>query len=121
VNVPYTTGDTTAWRADVNGRATSIMRANGIAQAVAVPAGRTRVELRFWSWPAFVGVVVSAATAAALLLYAAGALPRGRWTAGTRMGAVAALALCVCVWVTRVYAGEGWGTIYTWTGAHARP
>jgi len=121
VNLPYTKWDSTSWRADVNGQPAPIRRANGILQAIAIPAGRCRVELRYWSWPALIGVLMSAATAAALLAYAAGALRRPGWRTAARIAAVVTLAACVHLWLARLYAGEGWGTVYSWTSAAGSP
>jgi hypothetical protein len=121
VNLPYTRWDSTSWRADMNGQRAPIQRANGILQAIAIPAGRCRVELRYWSWPAFIGVLMSAATAAALLAYAAGALRRSGWRTAARIAAVVTLAGCVHLWLARLYAGEGWGTVYSWTSAAGNP
>jgi hypothetical protein len=121
VNLPYTKWDSTWWRADVNGQQATIRRANGILQAIAIPAGRSRVELRYWSWPALIGVLMSAAMAAALLAYAAGALQRPGWRTAARIAAVVTLAACVHLWRARLYAGEGWGTVYSWTGTAGHP
>lgn len=115
VNLPYTEWKRTSWGAEVNGRRTPILRANGILQAIAIPAGRSRVEWRFWSWPSFVGVLISTTMAAALLAYAAGALPRRVWRIAARVGAVVVMAACVVLWRTHLYTGDGWGTAYSWT------
>jgi hypothetical protein len=116
VNVPYTTGRSTSWTAAVNGRPLRIWRANAILHAIEVPRGRSRVELRYWSWPAFAGVLLSAATGAALLAYAAGALRRRSARAALRIAAAVIMAGAVALWVRRVNSGESWQTAYVWNG-----
>ena len=121
VNVPYTTHARTYWKAEVNGKKAATVRANGIAHAVAIPGGRSRVELRYWSWPAFIGLLMSAATGAAVLAYAAGALP---WRSGTVMGRIGAVAIMVALiygWSQQLYTGQSWGTYYVWTSIEPHP
>jgi uncharacterized membrane protein YfhO len=54
------------WRARVGGNAAPVWRANHAFQAVAVPPGVHRVELRYVDHAFRVGTVISALTAAAL-------------------------------------------------------
>lgn len=58
------------WRAQVNGTEMPIMRANYLFRAVEVPAGKSRVELRYLPPSLLAGVAISAATAMVLLLLA---------------------------------------------------
>jgi hypothetical protein len=80
------------WHARVDGRATDLLRANGAFRAVAVPAGRHVVEMRYRPWSVPVGL---GATLAGLLVLAVGSarLVRRRLTpasstscAGSRRG-----------------------------------
>jgi hypothetical protein len=61
----------TQWRAWVNGHKAVIYRANGIEQAVQIPAGKVAIEFRFWSAATFWGVLMSCLTACGLLTYLA--------------------------------------------------
>jgi hypothetical protein len=58
------------WRADVDGRSATILRANGYQQAVALPAGRHRVDLAYR--PASLAQGARVSGIAALLLAVAG-------------------------------------------------
>ncbi len=51
------------WRVYVNGKPAKLLRAYGILRAVALPAGTWRVEWRFRSMPAEVGIAASCLTA----------------------------------------------------------
>jgi uncharacterized membrane protein YfhO len=57
------------WRATVDGSETPVLRANVAFRAVAVPAGRHRIELRYRPRSVLAGLLVSATVllAAALL------------------------------------------------------
>jgi len=114
INLPYTTRSATYWRADVDGRPPHVFRANGIAQAVEVAPGSSRVELRYWSRAALAGVLLSAITAIGLLSYAAGGLPRRSLVMVARVLAACGVAWLVYAWNHSLYAGEGWGTAYAW-------
>lgn len=115
VNLPYTTHTRNYWQAELNGKPAPIVRANGIAQAIPFPGGRSRVELRYWSWAAFVGALLSAVTLAAVLVYSAGALPGRSWIIAGRIAAPVMAAALLLSWYQRVYAGQGWGTHYVWS------
>jgi hypothetical protein len=68
------------WVARVDGGPAEILRANHAFRAVAVPAGRHRVEMEYRPWAARAGVAVSGA---ALALLAAGAAVASRRRAST--------------------------------------
>jgi hypothetical protein len=57
------------WRASVDGTPAPVRRANYAFRAVPVPGGRHLVELRYRPWSAVAGLVVSAATALALVFF----------------------------------------------------
>lgn len=67
------------WRASIDGRATEVLRANGAFRAVAVPAGRHVVEMRYRPWPVLVGLSLSATGLVALVI-GTGFLVRRRLT-----------------------------------------
>jgi len=54
-----------SWRASVDGRPAPLLRANHAFQAVEVPAGRSRVVLRYQDRSFFAGAIVSAVSALA--------------------------------------------------------
>jgi hypothetical protein len=56
------------WRATANGQETEVLRTNGAFQGIQVPAGRSRVELRFDPGSLRSGAVISLAAAIALLM-----------------------------------------------------
>ena len=56
-----------AWRAELDGRAIDIYRANAIHKAVIVPAGTHQVTLRFSPISVYLGLAISLATAVALV------------------------------------------------------
>lgn len=75
------------WTVRVDGKPAELLRADHLLRAVAVPAGRSRVEFRFESPSVTRGLTVSiVSTAVALALLAAG------WLAGRRRAAGAAAA-----------------------------
>jgi len=67
------------WRAWIDGRPTEVLRANAAFRAVAVPAGRHVVEMRYRPWPVLAGLSLSAAGLLALVI-GAGCLVRRRLT-----------------------------------------
>jgi uncharacterized membrane protein YfhO len=55
------------WRARVDGRPAEVLRANGAFRAVAAPAGRHVVEMRYRPWPVALGLALSGLGLVALL------------------------------------------------------
>ena len=70
------------WKASVDGRPAEILKADYLLRAVAVPAGRHRVEFRFASPAMRRGVLVSILSLLATLALLAVGLMRGRRAAG---------------------------------------
>lgn len=102
------------WRATLDGRQVPLLPANGAAQALAVPAGTSRVEVRYHSRAATTGMVVSCATLALLgVLLAAGCrrLP-DRLLVGVPWVALAAGLLWL--WLASLNGGTSLGTRYRW-------
>jgi hypothetical protein len=54
--------DTPGWRATVNSVPAEIVRVDGVLRGVAVPAGYSRVEMRYRPMPVYAGAVVTLAT-----------------------------------------------------------
>ena len=103
------------WRARVNGEQAVIYPANGISQAVSIPAGQSTVEFRYWSGTAFTGMLISCLTLA-LLGIMAGKRLRRRPAAGLL---TAAVFLCLAAglfaaWFHSLYTGRSFGMEYTW-------
>ena len=67
------------WRAWIDGRPTQVLRANGAFRAVALPAGRHVIEMRYRPWPVLAGLSLSAVGLVALVV-GAGVLVRRRLT-----------------------------------------
>jgi Bacterial membrane protein YfhO len=109
------------WSATVNGAAVRILRANANENAVRVPAGSSRVEFRYWSRAAMIGMVVSCATLAVVLLAFASTV---RAPLARRLVVVMGVTLPVALyalWSTSVYGGSGLGTAYRWTQERREP
>ncbi|MEW6076928.1 MAG: discoidin domain-containing protein [Thermodesulfobacteriota bacterium] len=102
------------WRAWVNGHPGPTFRANGVSHAVRIPAGTSRVEFRYWSRAAALGMGVSCATLALI----------GCWLAFFRIRkpygyliVAAAIVLAggvFALWRGSLYSGKNLGTEYTW-------
>jgi len=102
------------WRATVNGRNEAVYRANGISHAVAVPTGRSRVEFRYWSRSAFVGMSISClgiVLAGAYVLFRCPSRKMGLILSG--LAAVFGIGLFLA-WYASLYAGDNLNTRYTW-------
>ncbi|HEX2513736.1 MAG TPA: YfhO family protein, partial [Chloroflexota bacterium] len=74
------------WRATVDGRPASLYTANGGLQAVAVPAGRHQVALRYLPQSVVLGAGISGAAWALLLGWALILWGASRWALGHRPG-----------------------------------
>jgi hypothetical protein len=105
VGVPFS-GHWWAWR---NGVPTRLARANGNAHALPIPAGRSRVILRYWSHAAALGMLVTCVTLAGV----------GCWLAGPgRVAARVSLLLGAAglfgAWWAATLGGADLGTVYAW-------
>lgn len=109
------------WRAWVNQKIAKVMRANGAANAVDIPAGVSQIEFRYWSHAAFWGMFVSClmfvltGTVISLQFYKniIGILIS---VALLALGTVAGL-----LWYNSLYTGENLNTAYTWSSDTATP
>ena len=106
------------WRATVNDKETLVCRANGIAHAVAIPVGTSRVEFRYHDPAAAWGMGLTCCGLGFLALWMF-PLARVPW------GKAAALCLAVLaaamfpLWRASLYNGRGLETKYSWTRPQA--
>ena len=103
------------WQARVNGREAATYRINGLYVGLLLPQGQNRIDLRYFSPPAFWGMGLSC-----LGLFIIGAyFCLSALTGFRRLSGL----LCVTLlslgtfqaWQTSLYAGENIGTVYDWT------
>jgi hypothetical protein len=102
------------WHATVKGRDVPIYRANGIQQAVAIPAGENCVEFRYWSPATFWGMCISCLAALGVLLFGCTALR----PVPLRLGSMVIVS-CVVIylwyaWYHGLYTGRHLGTRSLW-------
>lgn len=100
------------WRAWLGGAQTTIYRANGVYQAVRIPAGEATVEFRYWSSAAFWGVIFSCLTAAGMALYLLTALRAGPRRILCMCLAVGLFVGLFLLWYHSLYTGDNLGTRY---------
>jgi hypothetical protein len=110
----YSSLDRSRWRAHVDGVETAIAMANGGEQAVYLPPGQHRVEFRFTSVAATVGMTVSLIALLGTLLFCV-----WRGFSGRLRIVVTPIVSLVPVflgfwWWTSLYGGDHLGTKYTW-------
>ncbi len=102
------------WRAYVNSERVPVYRANGFEHAIRLPAGRSEVEWRYWSWPAVIGMGLSCLTLGLMGLFPLWDL-RVRLVGRAAMIAVGfACVLLFLVWYNSLYAGDNIATKYVW-------
>jgi hypothetical protein len=103
------------WRAWVNQKAAKVVRANGAAHAVDIPAGESQVEFRYWSRAAFWGMLISC-----LALVLSGAII-SLHLYRTIIGILISVALltigigAVSLWYYSLYTGDNLNATYTWS------
>jgi hypothetical protein len=103
------------WRAWVNHQAAKVMRANGAAHAVDIPAGESQIEFRYWSHAAFWGMLISSLMFA--LIGAIISLQFYRNIIGILIS-VALLSIgigAVSLWYYSLYTGDNLNAAYTWS------
>jgi len=109
------------WQAKIAGTVTRIYRANGYMQAVYLEAGQHKIEFRYWSRAAFVGMLVSCLTFFLIGVYFVLFVLRGKQRV---IGAVVGVSIPVCLffaWAAGLYRGDNLGTGYTWTSKDFPP
>ena len=106
------------WDAYVNSEKTQIYRAAGRYQAVRISEGESIVEFRFWSSPAFWGMVISCVTLSLVSLYFLVNLFSGKLRL---FGIFFGLSLGISIflwWYLSLYSGDNLGTKYVWTSGY---
>lgn len=103
------------WSATVNGAAAPIYRANGIEQALWLPADKAVVEFRYWSSSAFRGVLISCLTAIGVAWFLAGGIRRRSLRIACFVAAPIVFGSLFGIWRYSLYHGENLGTRYEWT------
>ncbi|MBW2411446.1 MAG: discoidin domain-containing protein [Deltaproteobacteria bacterium] len=109
------------WEAFVNDGSTHLYRANGAYHALQIPAGKSRIEFRYWSASAFWGMIISCTTFALLgMIFSFRALkrPASVWVA------ISFLALAIfgsTLWYHSLYNGDNLKTDFTWESVEPPP
>jgi len=109
------------WKAQIDGTGTRVYRANGYMQTVYLEAGQHKIEFRYWSRAAFVGMLVSCLTFLLIGVYFVVFVLRGKQRV---IGAVVSVLVPVCLfiaWAACLYSGDNLGTEYTWTSKEFPP
>ncbi|MDD4957429.1 MAG: YfhO family protein [Candidatus Omnitrophica bacterium] len=116
-NYPYSP----RWQASLDGKKAGIYRANGMEQAVFMPAGRHTIEMRYHSPASFWGMVISCATLFGLLVYPLSAVRdiRSRWISILAAGLFCSAIFLV--WYNSLYTGRNLGTQYIWQSRDSLP
>ncbi|MBN2382467.1 discoidin domain-containing protein [bacterium] len=102
------------WTALVNGKETEIFAANGIAQAVEVPAGISEVEFRFWSDAVLGGRIISLIVLALVLTVTSFIVLDLPWNWLISVSAIVLIGTYFFVWYESLYSGTSIGTVYAW-------
>lgn len=110
------------WRATVDGQRVETHRADALFTAIPVAQGPATVDLRYWSWSAFVGGLGMVLSAMVLVLLAA----RRCVAPGKRRSWVAVAGVAVCLaafglWWASLHHGPDWGVAYTWNHGWSEP
>lgn len=103
------------WRAYLNGKRVPSYRANGYAHAVRIPAGKNKIEFRYWSQAAFWGMILSCLTLASLGIFIG--LFRLKSHKGLILTAMTILlaAWLFALWYQSLYGGDTLDTHYIWS------
>jgi hypothetical protein len=109
------------WKAKIAGTDTRIYRANGYMQAVCLEAGQHKIEFRYWSRAAFVGMLISCLTFLLIGAYFVVFVLRGKQRViGAAVGVLVPVSLFIA-WSASLYSGDNLGTGYTWTSKEFPP
>jgi hypothetical protein len=108
------------WFATIDNSPAPIARANGLFQAVKIPAGSHRVELRYFSTAAAVGTFITLLT---LALFGAHLIFQTQRSTIWRVTSTGLLILGCCMlgvfWHHSLYHGANLGTVYHWRSEEA--
>jgi hypothetical protein len=102
------------WKASVNGSDVRIYRANGVAHAVEVPAGRSSIEFRYGSPASVWGMVLSCSTLALIGIYFGVFVLKKPAGLGIALSAVVVAAAGFFYWYQSLYTGDNLDTAYVW-------
>ncbi len=108
------------WRAWVDGREVTPLRADGLELALPVPAGVSEVDLRYGSGAWTAGATISSASLMMLGLLASFRLLRGRWRWAGMAASVVVAGGLLGVWRASLYSGAHLGTEYSWQDGEVR-
>ena len=103
------------WSAFVDGRKVPIYRANGAAQAIKLQKGMSRVEFRYRSIAAVLGMFLTCFTITFVGIYACMTSLRNPYRIFGFLFAIAIGAGLFSVWYHSLYNGQNLGTEYVWT------
>jgi hypothetical protein len=109
------------WQASVNGRPVRAYRANGAYHAVAIPAGVSQVEFRYWSPASFWGMIVSCVTLVMIGIFVGGRALRYPASVLMIIGLLVVVAAGFMLWYRSLYSGADLQTEYIWTEGPASP
>lgn len=118
LGLPYLPG----WRATVNGRDVSVLRANGYTMAVWVEQGSHAVIFEYWSPSLHAGMIVTLVVVTCLGVYAGMHASSGRRLRYASLAVYVLVAVGVYIaWRSSIYGGDNLGTLYTWTPTSLPP
>jgi hypothetical protein len=109
------------WRAWVNHQTAKVVRANGAAHAVDIPAGESQVEFRYWSRAAIWGMFISC-----LIFVSTGVIITLQFYRNIT-GLLISVALftigigAASLWYYSLYTGDNLNAAYTWSSADQGP
>lgn len=102
------------WMAFVNAESTKIYRVNGSSLAVMIPAGKSKIEFRYWSSSACIGIFLSCITFLAAGVYFSFMFSQKKITAIMTVGAVFISIAGIYILKNSIYNGSNLNTEYTW-------
>jgi hypothetical protein len=102
------------WRAYINSEPVKVYRANGLEHAIWLPAGISKVEWRYWSWPAVLGMGLSCLTLGLMGLFLLWNLRVRLVGQAAMIATIFACALLFLVWYNSLYNGDNIATRYVW-------
>ncbi len=100
------------WQARVDGRPVVTHRSDALFTAVAVPQGQSVVDLRYWSWAAFLGALAMALSSMVLVVLAARRCFEGRRRVITVAIGVGGCVVLFGLWWASLHHGPSYGTHY---------
>lgn len=102
------------WKASVNTKPVRVYRANGAYHAVAIPAGISQVDFRYWSPAVFWGMIISCVTLIMIGIFVSGRVLRYPSSMLMVIGLLVVVATGFIFWYRSLYNGEDLQTRYIW-------